>query len=181
MAPGPLATYVRRWPLISASSRTPPSDIRWNGRSNARAMDCPSEVLPVPGGPTNLAYNSATCPKYLLQQTYNKIGPLTALLPEPRFGWLGDFTGCPISVDVALPSCLPASLTSAPAVVPEFSAFDIKANAREVASPAVRWEDSLLEALPVEDCMSDSRSACSCLRRTMARYSMSRFLIFSSP
>lgn len=54
MIPGPLATYVRRWPRISASSRTPPSDTRWKGRLSARATDCPSEVLPTPGGPTNL-------------------------------------------------------------------------------------------------------------------------------
>ena len=54
MLPGPLATYVRRCPLISPSSRTPPSEMRWNGLSSARAMDCPSDVLPVPGGPTNL-------------------------------------------------------------------------------------------------------------------------------
>ena len=59
MFPGPLATYVRLWPLISASSRTPPSDIRWNGLSSACAMDCPSDVFPVPGGPTNLATQSA--------------------------------------------------------------------------------------------------------------------------
>ncbi len=54
IAPGPLATYVRRWPLISASSRTPPSDILWNGRSNALATDCAMDVLPQPGGPTSL-------------------------------------------------------------------------------------------------------------------------------
>lgn len=55
MSPGPLATYVRLCPRISPSSRTPPSAIRWNGRSSALAIDCPSEVLPVPGGPTNLS------------------------------------------------------------------------------------------------------------------------------
>ena len=43
--------YVRRWPRISASSRTPPSDIRTNSRLSARAIDSPIEVLPVPGGP----------------------------------------------------------------------------------------------------------------------------------
>ena len=43
--------YVRRWPRISASSRTPPSDMRTNSRPMARAIDSPIEVLPVPGGP----------------------------------------------------------------------------------------------------------------------------------
>ena len=52
--PGPLATYVRRWPRISASSRTPPRDILSKGRPSARAKDAVMEVLPVPGGPTNL-------------------------------------------------------------------------------------------------------------------------------
>ena len=62
MLPGPLATYVRRCPLISPSSRTPPSEMRWNGLSSARAMDCPSDVLPVPGGPTNLTQLSVMGP-----------------------------------------------------------------------------------------------------------------------
>ena len=43
--------YVRRCPRISASSRTPPSDIRTNSRLSAFAIDSPIEVLPVPGGP----------------------------------------------------------------------------------------------------------------------------------
>jgi hypothetical protein len=55
--PGPLATYVRRWPRISASSRTPPRAIRWKGRPRARAIDCPNDVFPVPGGPTNLQFS----------------------------------------------------------------------------------------------------------------------------
>ena len=46
--------YVRRWPRISASSRTPPSDIRTNSRPVARAIDSPIEVLPVPGGPISV-------------------------------------------------------------------------------------------------------------------------------
>ena len=53
IAPGPAATYVRRCPRISASSRTPPSEMRWNGRPSARASDCAALVLPVPGGPVN--------------------------------------------------------------------------------------------------------------------------------
>src|SRR5690348_16047752 len=43
---------VRRWPRTSASSRTPPSDMRTNLRFVARAIDWPSEVLPTPGAPT---------------------------------------------------------------------------------------------------------------------------------
>ena len=50
--PGRAPTYVRRWPRISASSRTPPRLSRTNLRPMARAMDWPSEVLPTPGGPT---------------------------------------------------------------------------------------------------------------------------------
>ena len=49
--PGSAPMYVRRWPRISASSRTPPSDWRTNLRPSARAIDCPRLVLPVPGGP----------------------------------------------------------------------------------------------------------------------------------
>ena len=50
--PGSAPTYVRRWPRISASSRTPPRATRTNLRPRARATDSPSEVLPTPGGPT---------------------------------------------------------------------------------------------------------------------------------
>ncbi len=46
--------YVRRWPRISASSRTPPSDRRTNLRFIARAIDLASDVLPTPGGPANV-------------------------------------------------------------------------------------------------------------------------------
>ncbi len=52
MTPGIAPTYVRRWPRISASSRTPPTEMRANSRPRARAIDWPSEVLPTPGGPT---------------------------------------------------------------------------------------------------------------------------------
>ena len=44
--------YVRRCPRISASSRTPPREIRTNFRFMERAIDWPSDVLPTPGGPT---------------------------------------------------------------------------------------------------------------------------------
>ena len=52
MRPGSEPMYVRRWPRISASSRTPPSETRTNLRPSARAIDLPSDVLPTPGGPT---------------------------------------------------------------------------------------------------------------------------------
>ena len=52
--PGSAPMYVRRCPRISASSRTPPSDIRTNCRPVARAIDSPIEVLPVPGGPISV-------------------------------------------------------------------------------------------------------------------------------
>ncbi len=53
MRPGSAPTYVRRWPRISASSRTPPRATRTNFRPMARATDSPSEVLPTPGGPAS--------------------------------------------------------------------------------------------------------------------------------
>ena len=51
MRPGMAPTYVRRCPRIVDSSRTPPTAMRSIGRPVARAIDCASEVLPVPGGP----------------------------------------------------------------------------------------------------------------------------------
>ncbi|OQC48611.1 MAG: hypothetical protein BWX58_01114 [Deltaproteobacteria bacterium ADurb.Bin026] len=50
--PGIEPTYVLLWPLISASSFTPPSDILTNFLPIALAIDFPSEVFPTPGGPT---------------------------------------------------------------------------------------------------------------------------------
>ena len=47
--PGIEPMYVRRWPRISDSSRTPPTDSRTNLRPSAFAIECPSEVLPTPG------------------------------------------------------------------------------------------------------------------------------------
>ena len=49
--PGNAPMYVRRWPRISASSRTPPSDRRTNLRLSDFAMLFASDVLPTPGGP----------------------------------------------------------------------------------------------------------------------------------
>jgi hypothetical protein len=113
IAPGPDATYVLRCPLlvklslralvkqkdthrISASSLTPPRDIRWNGLSRALAIDCPREVFPVPGGPTNLyatKFNSYPL-SFIREDTHRSIGPLTPLL----FG--GD--GEELEIDTAL-------------------------------------------------------------------------------
>ena len=42
--PGIAPMYVRRWPRISASSRTPPTDRRTNLRPIAFAIDCPGLV-----------------------------------------------------------------------------------------------------------------------------------------
>ena len=52
IVPGIAPMYVRRWPRISDSSRTPPTEMRANLRPSAWAIDCPSDVLPTPGGPT---------------------------------------------------------------------------------------------------------------------------------
>ena len=46
----------------SASSRTPPTEMRANSRPSARAIDWPSEVLPTPGGPTKARIVPAACP-----------------------------------------------------------------------------------------------------------------------
>ena len=50
--PGMLPMYVLRCPLISASSLTPPRDMRKNFLSNAAAIDDANDVFPTPGGPT---------------------------------------------------------------------------------------------------------------------------------
>src|SRR5947209_3522564 len=50
--PGIEPIYVRRWPRISPSSCTPPSDTRTKSRPVALAIDLPSDVLPTPAGPT---------------------------------------------------------------------------------------------------------------------------------
>ena len=52
MRPGIEPTYVLRWPMMSASSRTPPSDTRTYLRPVASAIDRAIDVLPTPGGPT---------------------------------------------------------------------------------------------------------------------------------
>jgi hypothetical protein len=52
MVPGIAPMYVRRWPRISDSSRTPPTDMRSKLRSIAEAIERPREVFPTPGGPT---------------------------------------------------------------------------------------------------------------------------------
>jgi len=49
---------------ISASSRTPPKNMRTNGRLRARAMLWPRLVLPTPGGPTKQRIGSQTIRKY---------------------------------------------------------------------------------------------------------------------
>lgn len=46
--PGMAPTYVRRCPLISATSESPPTEKRKYLRSRALAMDLPTEVLPTP-------------------------------------------------------------------------------------------------------------------------------------
>ena len=80
--------YVRRWPRISASSRTPPSDMRTNSRPMARAIDSPIEVLPVPGGPMRVRIAperlSASMPRSsrsFLTATYSTMRSLTSSSP----------------------------------------------------------------------------------------------------
>jgi len=47
-----LPIYVLRWPLISASSFTPPREILMNFLFRAFAMEEAKDVFPTPGGPT---------------------------------------------------------------------------------------------------------------------------------
>jgi ATP-dependent Lon protease len=64
--------YFLRCPRISASSCTPPKDIRTYFRLRADAMDFPSDVLPTPGGPykqiigdfmSSFSFSTARCSK----------------------------------------------------------------------------------------------------------------------
>ena len=75
--PGSAPMYVRRWPRISASSRTPPSDMRTNSRPVARAIDSPIEVLPVPGGPIRVriapALRSISTPRSCAQLAHGDV------------------------------------------------------------------------------------------------------------
>ena len=51
MRPGIAPIYVFRCPRISASSCTPPNDIRTYFRFKASAIERPKDVFPTPGGP----------------------------------------------------------------------------------------------------------------------------------
>ena len=62
MRPGSAPMYVRRWPRISASSWTPPSETRTNERPRGHAMNSPRLVLPTPGGPTKHRIGSRAIP-----------------------------------------------------------------------------------------------------------------------
>ena len=74
--------YVRRWPRISASSRMPPSEMRWNVRPSARAMERPSEVLPTPGGPTKHRIGSLPAGRIDFTARYSRMRSLTFSSPE---------------------------------------------------------------------------------------------------
>ena len=50
--PGLAPIYVLLWPIISAGSFTPPTEILANFLLVAIAIDFASDVLPTPGGPT---------------------------------------------------------------------------------------------------------------------------------
>lgn len=50
--PGILPIYVLLCPRISASSLTPPKDMRTNFLPKAAAIDDANDVFPTPGGPT---------------------------------------------------------------------------------------------------------------------------------
>ena len=74
--------YVRRWPRISASSRMPPSEMRWNFRPSARAIDRPSDVLPTPGGPTKQRIGSLPSGRIFFTARYSRIRSLILSSPS---------------------------------------------------------------------------------------------------
>ena len=79
--PGSAPMYVRRCPFISASSRIPPREKRKYLRPKALAIDCPTEVLPVPGGPTSKTIEPAKSPLMIPTDINSKILSLTSLRP----------------------------------------------------------------------------------------------------
>ena len=82
ICPGKAPMYVRRWPRISASSRMPPSEMRWNARPSARAMERPSEVLPTPGGPTKQRIGSLPAGRIDFTARYSRMRSLTFSSPQ---------------------------------------------------------------------------------------------------
>ena len=70
--PGIAPIYVLRCPRISASSCTPPNDMRTYFRFKADAIERPNDVFPTPGGPyrhtigdfiSSFSFNTAKCSK----------------------------------------------------------------------------------------------------------------------
>ena len=82
ICPGRAPMYVRRWPRISASSRMPPSEMRWNLRPSARAIDLPSEVLPTPGGPTKHRIGSRPPGRIFFTARYSRMRSLIFSTPS---------------------------------------------------------------------------------------------------
>ena len=70
--------YVRRCPLISATSVKPPTEKRKNCLFNALAMDFPIEVFPTPGGPTKHKIFPSTVPLNLPTAKNSSIRSLTS-------------------------------------------------------------------------------------------------------
>ena len=152
MRPGPLATYVLRWPRISASSRTPPREIRWNGRLRAFATDWPRDVFPVPGGPTKLKAEIDDETRWKVRwkgKPHSRMGPLIPFLLALR-GFGGTTRG------VWSLSCM-------------ISSFPCCSSDPFLSSSAARRSATA------------SRSPFNSLSLTTARYSIRRFLIFSKP
>ena len=79
--PGKAPRYVRRWPRISASSRTPPKDILTNFLPNALATLFARDVLPTPGGPTKQIIGAFKELVICLTARYSMIRSLTFFKP----------------------------------------------------------------------------------------------------
>jgi hypothetical protein len=67
--PGIAPMYVRRWPRISASSRTPPSDMRTNLRPIARAIDGQRGLAHARAGPRG----TGSGPQLLHQRLHREV------------------------------------------------------------------------------------------------------------
>jgi len=93
MRPGSAPMYVRRWPRISASSRTPPRDMRTNRRPSARANALAEAGLAHARSPTK-----------------QRIGSRAGLSPVTRGGSAGNWRHAWTGLARPAPALLPELL-----------------------------------------------------------------------
>ncbi len=80
--PGIDPIYVRRCPRISASSRTPPNEIRTYSRPVAFAIERANDVFPTPGGPNKQIMGPFIFDARLCTAKYSIIRSLTFSRPK---------------------------------------------------------------------------------------------------